>query len=82
MPWRNGQLVEAVDCYACNSSLEWEGDLPDDEADVLCHYCEADKLRARILELESAIGSCSGSCLNVLMGGATPVQSATEGRKT
>jgi len=49
MSWRNGRIVEAVDCAGCNSVLEWEGDLPDDVADVLCHNCvaeERDKFRA------------------------------------
>lgn len=48
MPWgRNGQLVEAIDCAGCNVSLEWHGDLPEDEEDWLCNVCAEDAAHAR-----------------------------------
>lgn len=56
MPWdTNGRLVEAVDCYACNASLEWHGDLPDDEEEWLCSACAEDAAHAR--------GRAEGACI-------------------
>jgi hypothetical protein len=48
MPYdHNGQLVEAVDCVACNSSLEWHGRLPEDPDDIVCTDCSIERLTAR-----------------------------------
>ena len=55
-------MSEALECWACNSALEWDGDVPDDETDILCHACELDakesevaRLTARVRKLEEAL---------------------------
>ena len=51
----SGQLVEAVDCVECNSSLEWHGRLPPDPKDIVCSDCHAERLTARAEKAEAEV---------------------------
>lgn len=64
MPFdHNGQLVEAVDCASCNSSLEWHGRLPEDPADILCSDCLIGNLEAERNAMRDALEAIAdGSC--------------------
>lgn len=44
--------VEATDCFDCNSMLEWEGDLPDNDEDIVCHSCEVLRLEVELARLK------------------------------
>lgn len=35
--------------------MAWEGDIPEDEADVLCHACESERYEFRIAALTAAV---------------------------
>lgn len=56
MPFdHTGQIIEAIDCAACNSSLEWHGRLPESHAEWLCYDCETAALLARAEKAEAEI---------------------------
>lgn len=40
--------TEATECWICNSTMDWEGEIPDEESDVICHHCETDRLRSDV----------------------------------
>lgn len=46
-------MVEAAECYSCNSSLEWHGDIPDEQEDVLCYTCQFSKLESQLAALRA-----------------------------
>ncbi len=39
-PYARGRDVMAtLECYGCNSTMDWEGDVPEYDSDQLCHDC-------------------------------------------
>lgn len=48
-------MSEALDCSACNSMMDWYGDVPDNEYDILCHACEIDRAEETIKRLSEAL---------------------------
>ncbi len=46
-------MSEAVDCWECNSALDWSDDLPDEESDLLCHHCAYDRLDKTVADLRA-----------------------------
>lgn len=49
-------MTESLECYRCNATMTWEGDVPDDESDRICTPClwvERDALQALVAELKA-----------------------------
>lgn len=63
-------MTEATECSRCYSALDWEGDIPEDEEDIVCHSCLWDvvyELRAENARLKAELKQARASIAELIL---------------